>query len=276
MQAIATQVLPFGVVYCANRKIKKQSEEIEKNPSANPSPSNISIEVIKEIYESTISAKSILEDKLKQNIASITIASSLIIGLLALLGSGAAHLRYGYFAWVIYCVASLTLLYMVIAGYISISTLAGKNIVHRLSIDELTLTENERKDKYFIYNRLNTNLNLSRNNYLFASYLCMRNALIFLMILFFIIALPISNFINKKNYSHIQTENFLYSSNSIEFLNRNMKIVEFEKIFMQNIDINSLSDDEKAFIVESCKLFIRVLKVNDKISILQIETYQNP
>ena len=88
------QLLPFWVASSANKKIAARNKDI-KLPvvEGNIEIDKIDISLLAKELENNISSKSILEDKLKQNIASITIASTLIVGLLAILGSSYPDLK---------------------------------------------------------------------------------------------------------------------------------------------------------------------------------------
>ena len=234
------QLLPFWVASSANKKIAARNKDI-KLPvvEGNIEIDKIDISLLAKELENNISSKSILEDKLKQNIASITIASTLIVGLLAILGSSYPHLKIGYLSWVIYALSFFTLLYMTIAGYISISTLAAENIIHRPLIEDSSLSEHDLKSKYYLSNKLNIDLNIKRNNYLYASYICIRNALILLIILFGIIAFPINSISYTEKNKVLSTGSFLYSENSTSFINKNTNFSQFENDLKANIDLVS-------------------------------------
>ncbi|MDD2966307.1 MAG: hypothetical protein PHN64_02270 [Desulfovibrionaceae bacterium] len=135
LAAIKLNIIPFLVALDANKKIQNNSNKIEKQQIGNQEEvRRVKISDLKKIYKDTILAKNILEDKIKQNISAITVASTLIVGLLAILGGGYPHLKQGYIAWVVYVISLFTILYMITAGYLSILTLAGENTVHKISI----------------------------------------------------------------------------------------------------------------------------------------------
>ena len=164
---------------------------------------------------------------------------------------------------------------MTIAGYISISTLAAENIIHRPLIEDSSLSEHDLKSKYYLSNKLNIDLNIKRNNYLYASYICIRNALILLIILFGIIAFPINSISYTEKNKVLSTGSFLYSENSTSFINKNTNFSQFENDLKANIDLVSLNDGEKsAFVIESLKIFVKIAKENNMILVLQIESYK--
>ncbi|MDU3602674.1 MAG: hypothetical protein E7F91_00580 [Veillonella sp.] len=146
-------------------------------------PENISTEVLKELYEQTFNIKNKLEDKAKSNIIGITISVSLIVGsikLISFLPAGVGRVS-------IAVLLVIGVSYMILSGWLAIYMLIEENETYIIKITSLGEGETVLREDYSQCIEQNQSKNLIRNNYLFASYACIRNSLISLFIMFLII-----------------------------------------------------------------------------------------
>lgn len=121
---------------------------------------------------------------------------------------------------------------------------------------------------------LNANLNIKRNNLLFASYICMRNSLICLIILFGIIAFPNYFSNTSSKISNIRSTQFYYSQDAISFLERESSVHNFEEA-LKHINLKNVTQSRQSLIIESLKFFVTISKVGEDILIIKIDSYIN-
>ncbi len=130
------------------------------------------------------------EDKAKTNTIGITIVIPLIINSHVLFESLESKSSFAFIHWVSFILLLLTLIYLLVSGVIAIKIFSEKNIMSTVELCDLSADDIKTKQRYYacIYN--NTKRNLIRNNYVNSSYMCIRNALFCLLLLFIIIYCP--------------------------------------------------------------------------------------
>lgn len=194
MNRIFDIIFPFHANCKANSIIKSRmrpNDEIEE--SVIPSgvlqrvdcPDNIRNEVLEDLYEQTFKTKDKLEDKAKSNVMGITISVSLIVGstkLLSYVNSEAERLC-------IIILLIISVFYMIVSGWLVIHMLIDENETYVIKLNSLAEGGGSLRADYDQCILLNQYKNLIRNNYLFASYACIRNALISLFIMFLLIVI---------------------------------------------------------------------------------------
>ena len=194
MNRIFDIIFPFHANFKANAIIKSRmrpNDEIEG--SVIPSgvlqrvdcPDNIRNEVLEDLYKQTFKTKDKLEDKAKSNVMGITISVSLIVGstnLLSYVNSEAERLY-------IIILLIISVFYMIVSGWLVIHMLIDENETYVIKLNSLAEGGGSLRADYDQCILLNQYKNLIRNNYLFASYACIRNALISLFIMFLLIVI---------------------------------------------------------------------------------------
>lgn len=194
MNRIFDIIFPFHANCKANAIIQSRmrpNDEIEE--SVIPSgvlqrvdcPDNIRNEVLEDLYEQTFKIKDKLEDKAKSNVMGITISVSLIVGstkLLSYVNSEAERLC-------IIILLIISVFYMIVSGLLVIHMLIDENETYVIKLNSLAEGGGSLRADYDQCILLNQYKNLIRNNYLFASYACIRNALISLFFMFLLIVI---------------------------------------------------------------------------------------
>jgi hypothetical protein len=191
MNRIFDIIFPFHANCKANAIIK--SRMLSKDESIIPfgvlqrveCPDNIKNEVLEDLYEQTFKTKDKLEDKAKSNVMGITISVSLIVGstkLLSYVNSEAERLC-------IIILLIISVFYMIVSGWLVIHMLIDENETYVIKLNSLAEGGGSLRADYDQCILLNQYKNLIRNNYLFASYACIRNALISLFIMFLLIVI---------------------------------------------------------------------------------------
>ena len=180
-------IIPVIDAIKANKRLK---EKIAKQEVIIPEYiDDIDIKCLEDDYKSAVEAKNRFEDKAKTIIE--TISDKYDYDLVDIL---------------IFILAVLAIIYMLIAGIMSIQVLIKENILHSIPLSERT-----KKDKKSIYikTQLNVNQNLIRNNIIFSAYESIRNSVICLIVIFILTIIPYSN---KNDDSAIQLNQVSYDN----------------------------------------------------------------
>lgn len=180
-------IIPVIDAIKANKRLK---EKIAKQEVIIPEYiDDIDIKCLEDDYKSAVEAKNRFEDKAKTIIETISD-------------------KYDYYLVdiLIFILAVLAIIYMLIAGIMSIQVLIKENILHSIPLSERT-----KKDKKSIYikTQLNVNQNLIRNNIIFSAYESIRNSVICLIVIFILTIIPYSN---KNDDSAIQLNQVSYDN----------------------------------------------------------------
>lgn len=159
----------------------------------------LKIEDVKKYLERTFEFKRILEDKAKVNVFGVTLAVSVITGLAKVIFDFNIHDTYFILKLATLFFAVLALIYMMVAGILSLAVLGELNTVYEVFPDDFYSADTAAE-----CTELNSKLNSKRNNYINCSYKNIRNSLFVLIVLFVIIVTPFNSF--KKNETDILTE----------------------------------------------------------------------
>lgn len=136
-------------------------------------------------YDRTLEIKKSLEEKSKSILLSITVAITLIIGLITILlnhdklSSGSQLLTY-----IIFFIGLISVMYMIIGAIMSLKLLSGRIQVYQLFPVDTALEETEKVKLIAINTEQNTNMNVIRSNIVYIAYKSIINSLICLLILF--------------------------------------------------------------------------------------------
>jgi hypothetical protein len=191
---LLTAILPFIELISANKKIKKKISIADPEGIIGDieDPSSITTEVLKDYYENSLEAKETFEGKAKTNVLGITVAISIIFSASNLLDSIYTKYCSAWFSWTSCILIVFSVLYMIIAGILSVQVLGDKNIIYVVKIASFAKGESALRSDYSICTQKNIFQNMIRNNYIFTAYSCIRNALICLVIVFALAIAPLT------------------------------------------------------------------------------------
>ena len=244
------QLLPIISTYQKNKKIKKDMENIDI-------PSNIDTieyKYLEEGYKNSVEAKNRFEDKAKSILAALTIAITLILNLSKTVDLVLDKISNQYGKYIIFIIAISSIIYMMIAGLMSIQVLIKENILYSIPVDKRT-------DKKIIFKstKMNGQQNLIRNNIIFASYELIRNSLIALLVIFILSIWPSfsPNFLKKEIIeTDVQSINCVYTESALKWILNNPdknialdEILEIYKTRCNNSGIQNIYDQDQDIVV---------------------------
>lgn len=221
------QIIPIIDIFKTNKLLHEKNRTVS-NIEIPENIEEIDIKYLEDDYKSTLEAKNRFEDKAKTIIAALTIAITLILNLSKIIDTVANKIPIPYFDYGIFILAILSILYMLMAGIMSIQVLIKENLLYSISLEK-------RKDKKSIYQstQQNVNQNLIRNNIIYAAYLSIRNSVICLLLIFGLAIYPYQ--VSENNtIDNIQNSNgaeIIYGKDAVEWMmNNSQKNVDFEAI----------------------------------------------
>lgn len=259
-------ILPFVEAYAANKNISKSIAELGEKAFEDKKI----FEELKSEYNLTFQRKDKFEDKAKNNIISVTIAVTLIMGALPLIKEFISSDAYivsllGVISFVI------SVAYMIIAGVNAFTAIIEKNTVY------ISKLNNDDLDEIRQAIEGNNYYNLIRNNLVNASYRCIRNSLVCMF--FVMILLITTQFELNSDKSNIDADihtTYFYNAEVIKS-NRFEDIqLEVEESILNSVTVSELGIGEIIGIIDTkYNLFIKVRKVDETtINILMIEHFE--
>jgi hypothetical protein len=206
MANIFNTIFPFFEMAKANKKLLLRVEKIEnENDLANSIQymkcyEKLSLEEIKEFFEKTLNIKKSLEEKLKVSLFSVTVGITLLTSMISFLYQDGFYGLNSYIRAGTFFVATLSIVFMIVAAFYAIKTISGKITVYQLFPEDIVeaSTEDEKKNSVAICAELNSIMNIIRQNMMSASYHCIVNSLVLVAVLFFSLGVS-SFFVNHKN-----------------------------------------------------------------------------
>lgn len=130
------EVIPIFDVISANKKLKKKNDT--QDFEILEEFSEIDIKYLEDDYKSTIEAKNRFEDKAKTILAALTIAITLILNLSKIIDAVLAKFEHQAVNIFIFILAILAIIYMLMAGIMSIQVLIKENIVYPILLIDRT------------------------------------------------------------------------------------------------------------------------------------------
>ena len=256
-------IFPMFAHIGANRKLKRKISANESILDYKIDP--VSIKTLMDEYNDTFSIKNRIEEKAKTNLIGITIAITIIIGAPNIVSIVEKKYDSIVLQWLTFFLLVFVVLLLLFAGILATKLLFDKNAMD-YNVDN---QDENNYGKCITNNRLR---NIARNNMLYSSYACIRNALIILILIFLICTLPIS----KQNTSLHKVVNnseyeIVYSKEAINSLMSEYQ----EKI--ENTIIKDIENREEAnetsigIIDETNNLFLKYRKENGRIIVELIE-----
>lgn len=185
-----------------NKCVEPHLNVISSDLSETESSSSTSIEKLKEKYSDTIHIKERLEDKAKTNAAGVTISITLILGapnFLSIIGSKFDSLIAIRTFAVLFIMAAI---YITASGISAFIMLMHVNTISILPIHDKLTDYAELRGDICSCISCNQKMNTIRNNYVYASYGCVRNALLCLLIVLVLSTIPIFNTGSKSSIPH--------------------------------------------------------------------------
>ncbi len=270
-------ILPFLDNYTSNKKIRKKMNESNGQLSDIGNSDAISLDVLKNQYLDTLHTKDKLEDKAKSNIIAVTISITLIMGASNLLNTIYSKFPYIGLYWSSVIMFVAAVLYMIIAGILSIRVLVNENIIYTVRLKSYALSQSELRNDYDICTVMNKAQNLIRNNGVYTSYECIRNALVCLFIILVMAVFPYSTKQNvtPPSLSSVNGYKIVYSSDAIKHIviNNNQAIVEATVV--DAINSNKINDSKITGLINTSeKIFIKVQLNNQTLTVLVIEDFK--
>lgn len=225
----------------------------------------IDIKCIEEDYKNAIDTKNRFEDKAKTIIAALTIAITLIINLSKMLEIVSEKFANPVVNILIFILAILAILYMLMAGIMSIQVLIKENLVYPIPLLERTRQD---KKSIFINTQLNVNQNLIRNNIIFSAYCSIRNSVFCLVIIFILTILPFCE-LNSESVEYEGTEihvNVSFGIDAIVWLTENKdKNINIDKMIGMFIG----NDEERKNIYDKENQIIVIIKKVDDLYVVE-------
>ena len=237
IQAIIKQLFPSLQTRNANKKLKEKinSKESQSNIAFMDNVDAISIDSFKQKYADTFDVKNRFEDKAKTNVIGITIAITIIMGASGLIDSLIKKYAFIPFHWISFIFLLAAIIYLLVSGIDAIKVLFDENTMSTIDLPELSADDIETKRKYDDCTNRNINRNIVRNNIVYSSYICIRNALICMMVLFILLSIPFNGTKSKG-------DNKLITSNSS--ISYSSSIIIPENVDIANVNNNIIQDKE--------------------------------
>ncbi len=194
MKRVLYEIIPAVSLYRANRALteKINSEESQANVAYLDNINAIPIDSFRQKYAESFEMKNRFEDKAKTNVFGITIAISVIMGATGLTGSLINKYHSPILNWIVFFILLAAIVYLLASGIDAIKVLFKENTMSTVALSDLSTDSFATKEKYDDCINRNIYRNTIRNNYLHSSFLCIRNSLICLMVLFILVSVPIT------------------------------------------------------------------------------------
>ncbi len=267
---------PFIDNYKTNKKLRQNLSS--KNPqsllSGIENADAIRIDTLKGLYTDTIHIKDKLEDKAKTNLIGITIAITLIMGASGILTAIYEKYPYPGMSWIAFILFILAVIYLIIAGILAIKVLVDENTINVIDLKSFASDEAILREDYGMCISQNRTQNLIRNNSIYTSYECIRNALICLFALFFLSAIPYaapeSGAVDTVYISNFSEYSFVYSSSAVDYIKdyNIQNVVEIAiKQAIDNGELNEGKTTSIGVIDSNNHLFIKFSIENNVITV---------
>jgi hypothetical protein len=263
---IIEQIFPSLSVRKANKKLKEKinSKDNQSNVAFMDNVDVISIESFRKKYAETFDVKNKFEDKAKTNVIGITIAITVIMGASGLIDSLIKKYTFITFHWISFFLLLAAIIYLLVSGMDAIKVLFDENTMSTIDLPELSADDIETKRKYDDCANRNINRNIVRNNIVYSSYICIRNALICMMVLFILLSIPFNGTKSKG-------DNKLITSNSS--ISYSSSIIIPENIDTVNVNNSIMKDKEKRKSIEDGAVY-NFVNIDEKY-VVQYKCFEN-
>ncbi len=285
MNRLINILFPMIANHIANKKVRRKLCVDDSKKSADSSicasdTDSYNLEDLKNQYCDTHKIKDRLEDKAKTNIASVTIAITLIMGASSVLSQLNNKFPSSVFSWVSFILFVISVAYMLFAGILAFQLLTNENMVRLVSRDCSSMDITRQRIEYHNCIQDNQLRNIIRNNYIFSSYECIRNSLACLFLILILITVPVhpTNENQTTMFSSLEADSFFFSSQAVEYLKTNNVLTDVETILLDALKgiSNESNLDEFGIIDEDNHLFFKLSVSNNRVEVLLIESYLQP
>ncbi len=276
---------PFIDNYKANKILR---QKLSREPPHSildgiDNTSEIGIDTLKGQYADTMHTKDKLEDKAKTNLVGITIAVTLIMGASGILAAIYEKYSHPIFSWIAFLLLIVAAIYMILAGVLATKVLIDENTIHVVSLKSFAAGEAALREDYGKCISQNHKQNLIRNNSVYTSYECIRNALICLFAVLVLSAIPYaateSSVTDTPCINDFSEYSFVYSSSALDCVKDYDVQNSVEIAIKQAIDSGVLNEDKTTPIgINDSKnaLFIKFSIENNIITVWLVESYATP
>lgn len=241
---------------------------------------SISIDTLKGIYDDTMHTKDRLEDKAKINIVGITIAITLIMGASNILTAIYEKYPYPLFSGIVSILFVFAVAYLFIAGILAIKVFVDENRIYVINLSSFATGETALREDYGECISQNQKQNLIRNNNIYTSYECIRNALICLFVVLVLSVIPYaaaeSSAADTAYINDPSEYSFAYSSSAVDYIKDNDVQNFVEIAIKQAIDSGVLNESQTTsigIIDSNDHLFIKYSVENNVITVWLVEPY---
>ena len=270
---------PMLESWYANKKLRAKLVDESGILAHTENADKVTLANLKEQYDDTIRAKDKLEDKAKTNVAGVTIAVTLIMGASNMLGSILKKYPISIFKWGTFLLLMGAIAYLIIAGILSIRVLIAENLLFTITLDSIIAGDDKLKMNYDKSIAKNRTQNLIRNNCIYASYGCVRNALVCLFIIFLASTIPLNMSPNSsEQYGGRRMYDIVYSSKAVSSLGDIVIQDRIEnRILVAIEDHPSQSSDSTVGVIDMTdQLFIQYTLTGKTVTVNMIEPYLTP
>lgn len=231
------------------QKVNKQLKEKINNEKTQSTVSNmvnidaIPIDSFRKKYAETFEVKNRFEDKAKTNVIGITIAITVIMGTSSLTGSIISKYPYAALHWLSFAILLASIIYLIVSGIAAIDVLFNENTMSIVDLPDLSADNHKTKVKYDDCTSRNINRNIVRNNIVNSSYICIRNALICMMVLFVLVSVPASFSKGTSKKTEATLNGYTISYNSTITMPNGIDIEEVNNCIIQDVTSRSNVED---------------------------------
>lgn len=277
MKYIIEALFPFFASSKANRKLKKRIVEYKhgkiKYYSRNRCrEKNYYFDCLDKKYKETFETKIRLEEKAKTNVIGITIAITLITGASNIITTINSKFPFWFIQWISFAILLVSVVYLIIAGILAIKILCNENEMFFISVDATYKKDLNSALEYDECTAKNICRNIIRNNLIFSSYACIKNALICMVAILILCTIPLHMDVKDKNDRISLNDNyqFVYLSDVL------VKEEDIDYSNVENLIIKDISNREKilneiCFVSSDNRLVIKYSVDDTKVTVLMID-----
>lgn len=244
LQSIIGQVFPSISMRKANKQLKESinSMESQSNRAFMDNFDEIPTESFRQKYTEAFEVKNRFEDKAKTNVIGITIAITVIMGASGLTGSLISKYPSFILHWVSFALLLAAIFYLLVSGIAAIRVLFDENAMSTVDLPDLAADNVDTKEKYDDCTNRNINRNIIRNNIVYSSYICIRNALICMMLLFILVSIPLTTTKSKDGKIVVSSESSISYSSTI-IIPDEVDITDIDNCVIQDREARNSIDD---------------------------------
>ena len=152
-----------------------------------------------------------------------------------------AALRWGSFMILLAAV-----IYLLASGIDAIKVLFDENVMSTVDLPDLSANDVNTKVKYDHCTNRNINQNMIRNNILYSSYICIRNALICMMVLFVLASIPLTTAKSKDDDIAVSSGSSISYASTI-MIPDEINVADVNHCIMQDREGRDTIDDKAIY-----------------------------